>query len=627
MRVRFAFTWAAQLLTGLSPLLRRFLLIGIDALLLPLAVWLSFWLRLAHPFHPSFLAAGSWLLLAVLFVGLPSYAFTGQYKGLTRYVGSAALYSLAGRNGLLVLLLAAIGVMLRLPMPPRSSWILLWLLLTGFTGAVRFALRDVLLNLRSTQHKQQLRVAIYGAGEGGAQLAAALRLAGNHRIVTFLDDNPAYWGRSINGVAIGPPQVVTEMKSSIDQVLLAIPSLTRSERRRIVDSFQRLGIPMLQVPSVDDLTSGRASIDALSPIAIEDLLGRDEVPPDPQLLGPGIRGAVVCVTGAGGSIGSELCRQILALSPARLILLERSEPSLYAIEQELHSLVPDGVVLQPVLGSANDQRLLQRCFSDDGVELVFHAAAYKHVPLVEANPLAGLANNVGSTHQVCLAAMAAGVGQVVLISTDKAVRPTNVMGASKRLAELVVQAHAAEGASTLLSMVRFGNVLGSSGSVVPLFRRQIAAGGPITLTHPEIIRYFMTIPEAATLVLQSSVLAQGGDVFLLDMGEPVRIKALAEQMVRLSGLSLRDAAHPDGDIEIVCTGLRPGEKLYEELLIEAESRPTAHPLIYRAQERSLPPHELWPQFDALQTAVAARDVDAALKLVAELVPEWRRGEA
>ena len=622
------YSFSTKELVNLPPVFRRLLLIGIDALLLPLAVWLSFWLRLAHPSPPSFMAAGPWLMLAVLLVGLPLYTFTGQYKGLTRYVGSAALYRLAGRNGLLVLLLAGLGVMLRLPMPPRSSWILLWLLLTGFTGTVRFALRDVLLNLRSTQQQQQqqLRVAIYGAGKAGAQLAASLRLAGNYRIVTFLDDNPAYWGRSINGVAICPPQVVTEKESSIDQVLLAIPSLTRSERRRIVESFQRLGITMLQVPSVDDLTSGRARIDALRPIAIEDLLGRDEVPPDPQLLGPGIRNAVVCVTGAGGSIGSELCRQILALSPARLILLERSEPALYAIEQELRSLVPDGVRHQPVLGSATDPQLLQRLFADQAVELVFHAAAYKHVPLVEANPLAGLANNVCSTDQVCRAAVASGVGQVVLISTDKAVRPTNVMGASKRLAELVVQAHAAEATSTRLSMVRFGNVIGSSGSVVPLFRRQIAAGGPITLTHPEIIRYFMTIPEAATLVLQSSVLAQGGDVFLLDMGEPVRIKALAEQMVRLSGLSLRDAAHPDGDIEIICTGLRPGEKLYEELLIEAESQPTAHPLIYRAQERSISPHLLWPQLDALQTAIAAHNVDAALEALGALVPEWQRGD-
>ena len=620
------FSFTTTLILGLPPFSRRFLLICIDALLLLLAVWLSFWLLSAHPLHPSFIAAGSWLLPGVLLLGLPLYSFTGQYKGLTRYVGSAAFYALSGRNGLLVLLLFGVGLIFGLPMPPRSSWILLWLLLTGFTGAVRFGLRDVLLNLRSIQHKQQLRVAIYGAGEAGAQLAAALRLAGNHRIVIFLDDNPAYWSRSINGVPIQPPQVLTEIDDSIDQVLLAIPSLPRSERRRIVDNFQSLGIAVLQVPSVDDVTSGRARIDSLRPIAIEDLLGRDEVPADPNLLGPGILDSVVCVTGAGGSIGSELCRQILTLSPARLILLENSEPALYAIDQELRALSSDGVALEPVLGSASDLHLLQDLFVNQKVDLVFHAAAYKHVPLVEANPLAGLANNVGSTHQVCVAGTAAGVRQVVLISTDKAVRPTNVMGASKRLAELVLQAHAADATRTCFSMVRFGNVLGSSGSVVPLFRRQIAGGGQITLTHPEIIRYFMTIPEAASLVLQASVLAQGGDLFLLDMGEPVRIKDLAEQMVRLSGLSLRDAANPSGEIEIVTTGLRPGEKLYEELLIDAESQPTAHPLIYRAEERVLPPDQLWPQLETLQAAIASQNVEVALGVLAALVPEWQRAK-
>ncbi len=623
-------------LVRLSPLARRLLLIGIDALLLPLAVWLSFWLRLAHPFHPSFLAAGLWLLPAVWLVGLPLYAFTGQYKGLTRYVGSRALYRLSGRNGLLVLLLAGTGEMLRLPMPPRSSWILLWLLLTGFTGAVRFALRDLLLSLRSVAHKRQMvRVAIYGSGEAGAQLAAALRLAGNHHIVTFLDDAPVLWQRTINDIPIQPPQVLSEIQDQLDQVLLAIPSLPRSERRRIVAELQRQSIPVLQIPSVDDLTSGRARIDALRPVAIEDLLGRDSVPPVPELLGPGLRDAVVCVTGAGGSIGSELCRQILPLAPRALILLEISEPSLYAVEQELRQHLPASVELLPVLGSAADSALVLRLFKHHGVQSVFHAAAYKHVPLVEANPLAGLANNVGSTRVVCQSAMAAAVSEVVLISTDKAVRPTNVMGASKRLAELVVQASAAEALqsanasglpSTCFAMVRFGNVLGSSGSVVPLFRRQISAGGPITLTHPEIIRYFMTIPEAAQLVLQAATLAQGGDLFLLDMGEPVRIKNLAEQMVRLGGLSLRDARNPGGDIEIVCTGLRPGEKLYEELLIDADSDATSHPLIYRACERGITPRELWPQLKVLENSIAAQDIDRALEVLADLVPEWQRGD-
>ena len=317
-----------------------------------------------------------------------------------------------------------------------------------------------------------------------------------------------------------------------------------------------------------------------------------------------------------------------------MILLESSEPSLYALDQELRQQLPASVQLLPVLGSAADPALVQRLFAAHGVQTVFHAAAYKHVPLVEVNPLAGLANNVGSTRVVCQAAVASGVSELVLISTDKAVRPTNVMGASKRLAELLLQASALElldraavtgqQPHTRLAMVRFGNVLGSSGSVVPLFRRQIAAGGPITLTHPEIIRYFMTIPEAAQLVLQASTLAKGGDVFLLDMGEPVRIKDLAEQMLRLSGLSIRDARNPNGDVEIVCTGLRPGEKLYEELLIEAESEATPHPLIYRAQEHSLLPDQLWPQLDALEEAIAAQDVNGALELLAQLVPEWQR---
>lgn len=611
-------------LLRLEPLSRRLLLIAADALVIPLAVWLSFWLRLADPLSSNFLQS-LWLLPAALLIGLPLYAITGQYKGLTRYVGSLALYRLAGRNGLLVLLLALAGIMLQLPLPPRSSWLLLWLLLTGLTGTLRFALRDVLLNLQVRPRHALIRVAIYGAGAAGGQLAAALRLTGGHSVELFLDDAVHLWRRDINGIPIRSPQALSQALGSIDQVLLAIPSLSRSQRRRIVDALQPFGIPVLQVPSVEEITSGRARIDALRPIVIEELLGRDAVPPDPRLLGPGISDQVVLVSGAGGSIGAELCRQILQLQPRRLVLLERSEPSLYAIEQELRSTLPAAVELVAVLGSAANRPLVERVMREQVVQAVFHAAAYKHVPLVQANPLAGLANNVLATQVVASAAVAAGVSSFTLISTDKAVRPTNVMGASKRAAELVIQALAQElpAAGPRLAMVRFGNVLGSSGSVVPLFREQIANGGPITLTHPEIIRYFMTIPEAAQLVLQAAVLAEGGDLFLLDMGEPVRIKELAEQMVRLSGRSLRDARHPDGDIEIICTGLRPGEKLYEELLIDADSEATAHPLIYRARERALPPALVWHELEALEVAVARQDQAAALAVLARLVPEWQ----
>lgn len=613
-------------LLRLAPLPRRLLLIAADALFIPLAVWLSFWLRLAHPLNANFLQS-LWMLPAALLIGLPLYAFTGQYKGLTRYVGSLALYRLAGRNGLLVLLLALVGVMLRLPLPPRSSWLLLWLLLTGFTGAVRFALRDLLLSLNNMPRQAVIRVAVYGAGAAGVQLAAALRHAGSHNVELFLDDEPRLWRRDINGIPIQPPQILRERLGDVDQVLLAIPSLSRSRRRHILDDLQPLGIPVLQVPSVEEIASGRTRIDALRPVAIEELLGRDAVPPDPQLLGPGIAGQVVLVSGAGGSIGAELCRQILVLRPRRLVLLERSEPSLYAIDQELRRSLPTDVELVAVLGSAAHSQLASRVLQEQAVQVVFHAAAYKHVPLVQANPLAGLSNNVLGTLVLARAAVRSGVASFTLISTDKAVRPTNVMGASKRAAELVIQALAQELAADpiRLAMVRFGNVLGSSGSVVPLFREQIAKGGPITLTHPEIIRFFMTIPEAAQLVLQAAVLARGGDLFLLDMGEPVRILDLAKQMVRLSGLSLRDAQHPQGDIEIVCTGLRPGEKLYEELLIDAESEPTAHPLIYRATERSIPPEQLWPQIEAMEAAIRRQDAEAALRVLAELVPEWQRG--
>ena len=618
-------------LMELPPLGRRLLLGFIDVLLIPLAIWSSFWLRTGHPFSQP-LAASLWLFPAVLAVGLSLYALTGQYRGLTRYVSSNAFYALAIRNAALVLLVYLLGTLLPVQMPPRTSWPLLCLLLTAFTGGTRLVLRDLLLRVNKPYSMNRPTVVIYGAGSASAQLASALRFASSHTVAAFIDDSPDLWHRELDGVAIHSPQLLPELISrhQVSQVLLAIPSLSRTQRRRIVQDIQQLGVSVLQVPSLEEITSGRARINSLRPVVIEELLGRDAVPPHPQLLGPGVRGSVIAVTGAGGSIGSELCRQILQLGPKALLLIERSEPSLYAIHQELQKLSPDGLNVIPVLGSADDSALVQRCFAEQGVELVFHAAAYKHVPLVEANPLAGLANNVKSTRVIAQAVLDGGVRQMVLISTDKAVRPTNVMGASKRLAELVVQGFAEEakrqGAQSRFAMVRFGNVLGSSGSVVPLFRQQIAAGGPITLTHPEIIRYFMTIPEAAQLVLQAAALAEGGDLFLLHMGEPVRILDLARQMVRLSGLRVRDAHYPDGDIEIRCTGLRPGEKLYEELLIEASSEATAHPLICRAREASLPPEHLWPLLDALEAAIARQDVSAALSLLAQLVPEWQRGE-
>ena len=627
-------------LMRLPPLSRRLLLIATDLLLIPLAVWLSFSLRLAEPWPPQ-LQSCLWLFPAAWVIVPLVYGLTGQYKGITRYAGSPALYALALRNLAVVVLLHLLGELLQWPAPPRSSWLLLWVLLTGLTGVGRLLLRDLLQQIHAgSRRRRQVLAVIYGAGDAGMQLAAALRYAQSHRVLAFLDDDPALWGRTMNGIRVLAPQrlpgLIAWQRPS--QILLAMPHISRSQRRRIVENLQPTGIPVLQVPSVEEITAGRTSIDALRPIAIEELLGRDTVPPLPHLLGPGVAGKVVLVSGAGGSIGSELCRQILHLGPRSLILLESHEPSLYAIQQELGTMqAATTAQLIGVLGSVTDGPMLEDLLERLHVQVVFHAAAYKHVPIVEGWPLAGLHNNVIGTWTLARAALRSGVESFTLISTDKAVRPTNVMGASKRVAELVVQAIAAEQAQTChrlptdngkqkhaprFAMVRFGNVLGSSGSVVPLFRDQIAAGGPITLTHADIIRYFMTIPEAVQLVLQAAALAEGGEVFLLDMGDPVRIRDLAMQMVQLSGLSVKDADNPNGDIEIVYTGLRPGEKLYEELLIDAESEPTDHPLIFRASERTLPPDALWPQLHALNDALQQYNGQSALQLLAQLVPEW-----
>ena len=618
-------------LLRLPPVGRRLLLLAADLLLIPLAVWLSFALRLAQAW-PQQLQDCGWIFMAAWLVAPPVYAYTGQYKAFTRYAGSKAFYALGLRNLTVVVVLQAIVQQLpQLAAPPRSSWLLLWFLLTGLTGLARLLLRDLLQKVdQGSGPRRQALAVIYGAGDAGVQLAAALRHSRSHRVLAFLDDNPRLWGRHINGLPVCAPQQLTDLmrRRRPDQILLAMPGISRSARRRIIEALQPSGIPVLQVPSMAEITSGRATIDALRPIAIEELLGRDVVEPLPQLLGPGVADRIVLVTGAGGSIGSELCRQILRLRPRRLILLDNHEPSLHAIEQELRQTqLPLKPELIAVLGSVTAGVMLNQLLTRHQVDAVFHAAAYKHVPIVEGWPLAGLYNNVIGTRTLARAAARAGVQSFTLISTDKAVRPTNVMGASKRVAELVVQAIAAEQAEspsrTSFSMVRFGNVLGSSGSVVPVFRQQIAEGGPITLTHREVIRYFMTIPEAVQLVLQAAGLAEGGEVFLLDMGEPVRILDLATQMVRLSGLSLRDAAHPDGDVEIVCTGLRPGEKLHEELLIDADAQPTSHPLIYRAHEPGLEPELLWQELEQLGNAISAQDWPAARRTLARLVPEWQ----
>lgn len=612
----------------LSQTLRRVYLITIDALIILISIFYS----LESNSDLKYLdTLNFWLIAPSILIGLSIYLFTGQYKGLSSYVNSRSFYKIALRNLVFIVILIFIGSLLKLELPSFNRLILLFFLLTAFGSAIRVLLRDLLINFRGFNDSKRIKVAIYGAGEAGAQLAASLRSDKRHTIITFIDDNKLLWGRELMGILISSPSELNKLKKNIDQVLLAIPSLNRNRRIAIIDHLQNNGLSILQIPTLDDLYSGKARIDSLRPIDIEDLLGRDQVPPFKELLGPGIKNANICITGGGGSIGSELCRQILRLSPKKLIILEKSEHSLYLINQELKEISDKKIIIKPTLGDASDFNFLNKLFADESVQIVFHAAAYKHVPLVEDNPISGISNNVLSTSAICKASRINNLKKVILISTDKAVRPANIMGASKRLAEIIVQAHASEvekelnisqNEKTIFAMVRFGNVLDSSGSVIPLFKKQIKKGGPLTITHPEIIRYFMTINESVQLVIQASVLAIGGEVFLLDMGQPVKIIDLAKKMIKLSGLNLKDSNNINGDIELVYTGLRPGEKLYEELLIDKEAKVTKHPLIYCANESFIDPNDLWPKLNKLETALKNHNQFEVLNCLKEIVPEW-----
>ena len=533
-----------------------------------------------------------WQVLPMFLLSVPAtlLAFTklGLYRAVIRYIGQHALGAvLAGiiSNALLLAMLFQLA-----GIKDKGNLVFVYSMMALVTsGGLRLVFRMV-LSQRHNGHKE--RVLIYGAGSSGRQLAQALLNGEQFHPVAFVDDDLTLLRSTILGIPVGSPSQISAIIKSknVVRILLALPSASRARRREVLESLGNMPIPVQTVPGMSDIVDGSMRIDELQDVKIEDLLGRDPVEPKLKLMHANIKDKVVMVTGAGGSIGSELCRQIVQYEPKTLILFELSEFGLYSIEQELRALIKDDnleVSLQPILGNVQKQSRVQAVMTKFGVQTVYHAAAYKHVPLVEYNIVEGVFNNVFGTWRAAEAAVAAGVETFVLISTDKAVRPTNIMGASKRLAELVLQGLATRQNRTRFCMVRFGNVLGSSGSVVPLFREQIRNGGPITVTHPEIIRYFMTIPEAAQLVIQAGAMGKGGDVFVLDMGEPVRIADLARRMVHLMGLEVKDSQHPDGDIEICFSGLRPGEKLYEELLIGDNVRQTAHPRIMAANEVSL----------------------------------------
>lgn len=607
---------------------KQAVLIASDMLMLFMACWMALSLRLGEVLQPL---QQFWLpCLLVPLVSVPVMAKLGLYRAVIRYMSHTTLWVSVKAVTLSVLIWTAVIMLLDVPVP-RSVLFIYWFtavpLVAGSRLYARWLIRYVLPGGRHRYHNAET-VVLFGAGSAGTQLATALANSSEMRAVAFVDDNPEKQGTEIAGLRVYPPEELPALieRYGVESVLLSISSLSRSERRMLVERIDKHPVVVKVVPGVTELASGELNVSDIRQVDVVDLLGRDAVEPNQALLNACIREQAVMVTGAGGSIGSELCRQILLQAPQRLVLFELSEYGLYAIERELSEQIEaEGleVNLVPILGSAQDQAHLQAVMQHYGVNTVYHAAAYKHVPLVEYNMAAGLRNNVLGTLRTAEAAIASGVTNFVLISTDKAVRPTNVMGASKRLAEIVLQAlserEQANGQSIRFAMVRFGNVLGSSGSVIPLFRRQIEEGGPITVTHPDITRYFMTIPEAAALVIQAGSMGNSGDVFVLDMGKPVKIADLAREMVRLAGLSVRDETTPEGDIEIRYTGLRPGEKLYEELLIGGDVKGTEHPMIMRATEEMLQWDQLVPVLTALEGAAEGWDHEAMRQLLLDTV--------
>ena len=584
---------------------KRIITLFIDSMFILAAFWLALIVRL-DSFEPL-QRLDNWLLLAVLIpVSIYTFISLGLYRAVLRYMNSQAIWAIVLGTVITTVSLVLIAFIMGVNIPRTMPFIFAWLCLLTVGGA-RVLVRAIIGKM-TTNKKES--VIIYGAGSAGRQLATALGAGPEYFVSAFIDDDATKQGSIIQGIPVINFQGIYELidKRKISKVLLALPSETRSRRKEILAQLEPLTVKVLSMPGMADVVEGKAKLAEITEVGVEDLLGRDPVAPNNDLMTANITNKVVMVTGAGGSIGSELCRQIVKQQPTKLVLFEQSEFALYSIEKELCEYITNNnleIELVPIMGSVQRINRIETVMTAFGVHTVYHAAAYKHVPLVEHNVVEGVRNNVFGTYYAAKAAVNAKVETFVLISTDKAVRPTNVMGATKRMAELTLQGLAQEQGvkhKTRFCMVRFGNVLGSSGSVVPLFRRQIKEGGPITLTHPDITRFFMTIPEAAQLVIQAGAMGKGGDVFVLDMGEPVKIKDLATKMVRLSGFEVKNDTNPHGDIEIKCTGLRPGEKLYEELLIGDNVGETSHERIMTANEVMLPLAELNVFIEALDVA-------------------------
>ncbi|KAB8066002.1 polysaccharide biosynthesis protein [Janthinobacterium violaceinigrum] len=612
-------------LLSFSRLRKQIVAMMVDMFFLPFTFCVAIFLRF-DGFNLALFRPYVWLIIAAPLVAIPIFIRFGLYRAVIRFIDYKIVYVVMIGVTLSVAVLVTLAAFVSgLNGLSRGVFGIYWVNAIMYMLASRFFARAYFV--RTARTDGGVRVAIYGAGSSGNQLAQALNGAGEYRPLFFIDDKKELQGATLGGIRVYAPEALPDLivDKQISKILVAMPSLSKAQQRRILDQLEPLKIKTLVTPPIKSLVSGIARVQDIREIEIEDLLGRDAVEPDHELMAMCIIGKSVMVSGAGGSIGSELCRQILRQQPARLILLEMSEFALYSIEQELQALRKSlriEVELLPFLGSVLETEKCEKILRSFNVETVYHAAAYKHVPLVEHNPIDGIRNNALGTWSLAQAAVSAGVKRFVLISTDKAVRPTNVMGSTKRMAELILQAFSRKQTHTCFCMVRFGNVLGSSGSVVPLFRKQIMAGGPITITHPEITRYFMTIPEAAQLVLQAGAMGAGGDVFVLDMGDPVKIVDLAKRMVHLSGLEVKSESTPDGTIEIHHVGLRPGEKLYEELLIGENVEGTEHPLIMRAQESEIPWQQLEPMLNEMTEACNNFDHEQIRTLLLRIVREY-----
>jgi FlaA1/EpsC-like NDP-sugar epimerase len=629
-------TMSSAIIDGLSAVsnldrrAKKIIAFLVDSAICVAAIWLAFSLRL-----------GDWqlwnapirdVLITSFLIWPPIFLASGVYRSIFRFAGSGTIADLARAISIFLFLMTLILTAIGLPGVPRTLGILVPILFFLALVISRIVVRYVISDLlgQSAFGGETKRVLIYGAGSAGQQLALSTRHYPGMYLLGFVDDDRRLSGQRLDGSPVYHSRDLAAQveRLGVTDILLAVPSMSRSKRKGIVDELKRFSVHVQTLPQMQDIVAGKVSIADLREVEVDDLLGRDAVAPNDLLMGRTILGKTVMVTGAGGSIGSELCRQIMAIGPQRLILVEMTEFALYKIEQELRENATAGIFrsdieIYPELINTAAARPVSSVVGAYQPDTIFHAAAYKHVPLVEHNPISGMGNNILSTRNLVKAAELHNVGHFILISTDKAVRPTNVMGASKRVCEQILQAKAKVGSKTRFSMVRFGNVLGSSGSVVPRFKEQIASGGPITLTHKDIIRYFMTIPEAAQLVIQAGSMAKGGEVFVLDMGKPVKIYDLACTLINLSGLTVRDDGNSDGDIAIEEIGLRPGEKLFEELLIGENPMPTKHPRIMQAMEGHMPWLKLSAALDKLEAHVQSGDRDAAVGLLRDLVPEYQ----